>query len=70
VRLGRIIWDSFQANRTSMNFSVNCSNCREHPGLHAADLYMHVVDSFSSSVYGYFLLFYIVLQWAMNSFEI
>jgi hypothetical protein len=48
VRSGRIIWDNFQANQTSIasraDFPVICSSCREHLGFHATDLYMHVAS--------------------------
>jgi hypothetical protein len=64
--VGCIIWDSFQADQTSISSKANfpdiCNNCREYPRLHPIDLCMHVVDSSRSSVYGYFLLFCIVFQ--------
>jgi hypothetical protein len=66
VRAGHIIWDSFQADQTSIssraNFPDICSSCREYPRLHPIDLCMHVADSSRSSVYMYFLLFCIVFQ--------
>jgi hypothetical protein len=64
VKSGCIIWDSFQVDQTNIanraNFPDICSNCREYLRLHAADLYMHVVDSSQSFVY--FLFFCIVFQ--------